>query len=375
MSVAFTGGPGLTRVQVRSWLHMITEQWYRAIDVPSHPDRWVARLPYRVLKEDIEGRWEAYREAFRPLDELTSTVEAVAVLHAVRSSGNGPTWSAFAGSLRRGSSRLAPTRAGRLRPHPFEDNPWTVLSRAWVGDRVETPAEANLALALILAGEAGGARNRWLEGVAEVARLDPRTQAKWRLYETLVDVLAPGRQSSGAKVKALFDLLRRDFPASFRLRAQALNLLEAMTQVRERAGGERTDVEPPRWLRAAVARLRVESRSLLKDFQRRTGEPCSGRAKLGTFAWEGLSQDVYSVGLLSRARGEEGVLDPELTAAVACIHRNRGLADQVGRELAHRHAHYRFLGYLRKKAGTGTAKDELVRFRKELAARVGVPSD
>lgn len=348
------GGP--VSIQPRSWIHMLTRQWYRGIDVPSESDKWVARLPYQPLKQDLERRWTAYRSAFPPLDSLSSIVEAMAVLRSVRR---------HAPAVWAGVERTAPLRV-RLdgAPEPLRHDalavrPWRQLARERLGSRIETPADANLALSLVLASEHVG-----FEGFTTVAARDPLTDAKLALARLLYarDPEQPGR-GLAEEGRRFFEMVSR-VPRSFRLRTLAVAALE--DKIEEDLSGDRDDPDD------ALAALLAEQRAALEgDFLHRAGAACAAGSN-DLVTWEDLSQDVYSVGLLRLVTRDDGLLPPSIAAAVACIHFHRGMAAQQGRQLAYRHAHYRFLKYLARHTDDAPTRRQIVRYQQSLAAAMNL---
>jgi hypothetical protein len=346
-AVAGTNGK-LVSIQPRSWIHMVSWQWYRDIDVPSEADRWVARLPYQPLKQDMERRWTAYRAAFTPLDSLSSIVEAMAMLRAIKRDAP----AAWAALEQAAAPRSEWIRRGNdeIEPHPLNREPWQRLTHAWIGERVDTPAEANLALGLAITGDLD---LRKVDGLEGVAARDPFTEAKlelaFLLFGSSVEHLA---QHSHQLFQALSQM-----PHSFRLRAKALFALEAKAKRVELPADEGDALEE------VVA---GEKDALVNDFVRRAESACASRSN-DLVTWESLSQDVYSVGLLNHLRRDDGRLPPRIAAAVACIHFRRGMAPQQGRELAYRHAHYRFLKYLAQQTDDRRTLSQILQYRRKLA--------
>lgn len=343
-------------IQPRSWIHMLTSQWYRGIDVPSESDKWVARLPYQPLKQDIERRWPTYRAAFHPLDSLSSIVEAMAVLRAIRRDAPA-VWATVERDVpRRGrpDDLVEPLGSNALAVPP-----WRQLARERLGSRIETPADANLALSLALSGD----DSVRFDGFAVVAARDPVTAAKLALARLLSarDPEQPGR--------GLIDESRRFFetvsriPGAFRLRAVAVVALEASA---DSLLGDRADLDD------GLAAVLVEQRAALATgFLQRAEAAC--RAGSNDLAlWEDLSQDVYSVGLLGLVARDGGRLPPRVAAAIACIHFHRGMAAQQGRQLAYRHAHYRFLKYLASHTDDVRTRRQVARYRQTLAAAMNL---
>lgn len=343
-----TGGR-IVSIQPRSWVHIRGWQWYREIDVPSEADAWVARLPYQPLKQDMEARWPAYRAALPPLGSLSSIVEAMAVLRAIKRDAPA-VWRALE---REELPRWLSVHAEIERPryHRLDSEPWRRLARAWIGDRVDTPAQANLLLGLLIAGDP----EVWsLEGLEAVAARDPRTEAKYQLA-----VLLGKRDERGfvEQGRRFFERLAQE-PHSFRLRAQALFAIEARAARRE--SSESVEL---------AAFLESQRAALVNDFLTRARAACASSATALT-TWEGLSQDVYSVGLLRHLR-REGALSQPIVEAVACIHFNRGMAVQPARQLAYRHAHYRFLGYLARHADP-QLRSRILEYRRKLASSMNL---
>ncbi|TMQ02383.1 MAG: hypothetical protein E6J91_52275 [Deltaproteobacteria bacterium] len=363
---AVPGSAGhVVSVQPRSWIHIITHQWYRGIDVPSEADKWVARLPYQPLKQDMETRWTAYRAAFRPLDSLSSIVEAMALLRAIKR--DAPSlWTALERqpvdrwSTIRGDTEL-------LDPHDMDRRAWLRLVYAWLGDRIETPAQANLALGLAAAGDR---TMLTIEGVDDIAARDPVIAAKLQLARLLFqrDRHASLRQLADGSHQLFAQL--EHVPQSFRLRATALSLIEAAAaSLRQDENPMDGDVEEQEV--ALENELGAQETALADDFLHRAEAACRSRSP-DLITWENLSQDVYSVGLLERFLGDTGRLSPRLADAVACIHIHRGLVSQQGRQLAYRHGHYRFLKYLAELTDDAATRKQILQYRRTLATAMNL---
>jgi len=355
----------LVSIQPRSWVHMITYQWYRGIDVPSEADRWVARLPYLPLKQDMEAHWTAYRSAFQPLDALSSIVEAMALLRAIKNDAP----SVWAALEQQAPDRRPVIDAGLELPelHAMDPRPWRQLSYAWLGDRVETIAQANLAIGLATAGDPV---MLGIEGLDAVAARDPITAAKLQLVRVLFS------RSYHRNMRRLMEGSHRVFmtlaevPGAFRLRATALSLIEARaSKLRSQRDLVEDDIESQDT--ALTAELRNQETALTGDFVHRAESACAANSPdLAT--WEDLAQDVYSVGLLERFLRDRARLSPRLAAAVACIHVHRGLAPQQGRQLAYRHGHYRFLKYLAEVTDDAQTRKQILQYRRALASTMNL---
>jgi len=346
-------------LQSQSWVTMITDQWYREIDVPSEADEWVATLPYLPLRRDMERRWSTYRAAFPPLYALSSVVEAMALLRAIKRDAPA-VWTAIA----RGAPTVGSIARERIRPlipHGMDSQPWRRLTQAWIGDRVDTPAQANLALGLAVGprvasfGLPGDPSMLAIQGLEDVAARDPLTGAKLELARILVNPDDPmDPQEFTAQARRLFVTLSR-IPRSFRLRAVALSRLASQASQQDLVdNGEVLEL------------LGTEIDALQNEFLQRAESACAaGSSDLAL--WESLTQDVYSVSLLRWFRQHDGMLPARAVGAVACIHFHRGAAAQQGRQFAYRHAHYRFLKYLAMKTEDPRTRRQIAQYRKTLA--------
>jgi hypothetical protein len=171
------------------------------------------------------------------------------------------------------------------------------------------------------------------------------------------------------------NLLREGSPDSFRLRVQALGLLErklsACGKPSPAGPGPTTDSgSDGTAINAASVNLYLseESDRLLQDFLAIARPRCAATpgAPDDLGPWEDLTQDVYSVGLLPRARGSD--LFEQVLDAVACVHHRRALAPQTGRELGYRHAHLRYLLLLKDSAQSKALRDRIDGYATEIAA-------
>jgi hypothetical protein len=359
---AVTGNHGVpVGVQPRSWIHMLTEQWYRGTDVPSEWDKWAARLPYQPLKNDMERRWSTYRSAFRPLDSLSSIVEAMALLRAVKRDAPS-VWLAIQHTAPKASTPIYDA-VGPLDHHGLERESWHQLTHAWLEGQIETPAQANLALALAVSSDPDlGAA----EGVEAVAARDQLTGAKLQLARLLFNTDPQGVADDSQR---LFDSLSQ-IPGGFRLRAFAVAELKTLARSL-RADSDDADEDVVHALDAEDLILRDQEDALKSDFLGRAEAACASSSG-DLVTWENLSRDVYSVGLLRRFMDYRGWLPPRVAAAVACIHFRRGMAVQQGRQLAYRHAHYRFLKYLAKHTGDAGTRDLILRYQRALAGAMNL---
>lgn len=363
------------RLSIGSWIHPQTELWYRSTDAPSPRDQVVARIPYRDLKQDIEQRWDEYRRAFPSLDKLSSTVEALTLLQAIRIQ-RPELWQELRAKVPVKGELLPEQADPMLRHAPLDARLWQQTSMAWVGERIETSAEANLALNLVAYDETASVPlTRWIPEIAAIGQRDRRIQAKLELLE-IYQMPTPILCGRLERVLSLMTLLREGSPDSFRLRTRALGLLE--TKLREcgtkdalaqpgQSAESRSQDESSDLAASLRAYWSQESEQLLMEFLAIARPRCvatpSAPDDLGP--WEDLTQDVYSVGLLFRARNSE--LYEQVLEAVACIHHRRGLAPQTGRELGYRHAHLRYLLQLMRNTQTADLRNRMERYVREIA--------
>lgn len=330
------------RAVVSPWLHTITALWYRFQDVPDEMDRWVGRLPYRPLMHDLIDRWPAYREAFPVFDEFSAVVEALALLRAARLHGR-PV--ALVGRV---TVDGAPMRRSPLMlPPDMPQRQWRERSLAWIDERVDTLAEADLALQWLWTCKRGGSlcerrvdphERAWLEGVEHVAERDDGLQSRLELWKIL-DELTKGKVPTPAQLSAL---LGSEAPSDrFRLYSYAVTLITVVASelsLEERPSSLWDDI-----YRRLADRLRTAC-----------AEAAAGAGDIDT--WEARVRDLYSTGLLRDALSHPDQATRSTVARhAACVHRGRAGARQIGWELGIRHAHYRFLGYL---AGTDRLMDE-----------------
>lgn len=395
-------GAQVVGVSVQPWLYAATRQWYRGIDSPSTWDHWAALLPYQPLLSDLRNNFDLYRAAFAPVDELSSLLETVAILYAVRTRSPA-VWKAFRSALGPESADPAKTRLVRRgpenlsMPQTFDRESWRQWSVAWIGPQVETTAEANLALSLLMDAKLPDDRvQRWIAGVEQAVERDPSLQGKVALVSLLFKKNM-GDTEFANELQDLFVLLRRESPTSLRLRAQAIRRLgmrllwerpaipKPPTQpaaapsntADEEADDAGEDVDPDSdqetrpWQRSETV-LENEQDRVISDFVSYALPRCldtrEGRDQ--PLVWESLLDDIYSVDLLNLAPGHPRQSD--LIRAAVCAHFRRGTSIQVGRELAYQHAHFRFLGYLRAYAQTPELRKQIADYRRTLAELMGL---
>lgn len=342
-----TGGK-LVDLRPRSWVSMITRQWYRLTDVPSASDEWVASLPYQPLRQDLEQHWPEYRTAFSPMASLSSIVEAMAMLRGIKR--DAPTvWRYLEGNAPV-HQHVIEDQIKWLSFHKMDTQPWSELSYTWIGQIIETPAEANLAIGLALTFDPNLLTT---DGLQEVARRDRTTAAKLEIARMLLDSNTLSDSTIFTdRSKRLFHVVSQA-PQGFRLGVMALLW---MSKIARATMPQNRD----------IAQLIDErARALQDDFVRRAESACaSGSTDL--VSWESLIQDVYSVGLL-RQLAQNDILPQRIVTSVACAHFHRGMALQRGAELAYRHAHYRFLRYLSRYANNSRTQEQISQYRKGLA--------
>ena len=283
------------------------------------------------------------------MDELSSIVEALAILSTVYKQ-NEDLWSRFrddvfsaSEAVEMWSVRVA--EAPQLESHSFAAEPWLRVAELTIGDQVETSAEAELALSLMRLGVGPEDMADWMAGIEQVAGKNARVQAKLDLLLALAS-----RSSSQALgfAEDFFDRAR-EMNDGFRLRVTgALHL------------GPRAAVSAE-----FATLLAAERASLLEDFLVKVRAATQGD-DFDLLTWEDLSQDVYSTGLLPLFEEANGQLPERLLAALAEIHYRRGLAKQVGLELAYGHANFRYLGFWAGREEIGSQLRELFR-RKQTA--------
>jgi hypothetical protein len=386
-----TSAEGLpVRLEIESHGWMTTRRWYRGIDVPSEEDRAAAALPYLAIREDIETHWDEYRQTFPTLNELSSTIEAYAILDAVYRD-NPQVWDRFIDRMTQGveeaeAPRLAFDSGSYIReldfpPVPSRDD-WVKLCIEHLGERIETTAEAELALALLAAPLVDNVRpgpgvrppawrsllrdreETWRREVARLAEKDRWLNVRFQLVEALrADPQEPGALEAAHR----FFESAKGLPDGFRLRVQGLHLLRrheeairgSLVQLERYSD---VALESPwaslkQWTRQgmtrtqeALASLDKERNVILADFRREVADHLARVVEddPDLFVWEQLSQNIYSVGLMGLAEEEygRGDIPADLIRLVAEVHYHRARAAQPGMELANRHAHYRFLQYL-----------------------------
>ena len=363
LQVSVGSGALLANTRVDSWLHQLTTRWYRDVDVPSEWDRWAARLPYAPLKRSIESDWPAYRAAFPAMDELTSIAEAISLLRVSHRTAP-DSWRALVQTLASepsdyefGRTVLAPL----LYAERLDRRPWQVFGARSLLQGVHSPSDANRALDWLMSvrgfdeygdeapatgGETPTPEVVWGQ-VKAVAPSDPRIRAKVALAQYIRTPVGGRKELLPTTLAALHG----DYPNSFRLRATALNLIgRSMSEEQELA----------------------ETGALIDAFENQVEARCDSPANSEDIIWwESRSQDVYSTNLISRTR-DFGRFDDRFVAALACVHFRRGAAHQVGRELAFRHAHFRFLGYLRGATRSAALQARIGRYQQNLAHMMGL---
>jgi hypothetical protein len=374
------------RLEVEPLLTVLTHAWYRPIVVPSEWDRAVALLPYATLHRDMQEHWADYRKAFRPMEEVSSVAEAFAVLRAVNRQ-NPQVWAVFHDRLTQGLTdrefkqnglpRFYASRGLELVPPLWSLDRWNDAMVASVGDRIDTTAKADMALALLVERPflvKAENQNRWQDQLKARAKEDARLEAKLALYEALR--ADPGTDDLVTSAARFFELTkaRREL---FRLRVQGLKRLDNyLDTIDSKIGDLKQDYSWPslqKWADAANARvikfddLIVDERKAVVSAFRSQVAAAVARsgAKPDLALWEELSQNVYSVDLHSLLGGNS--LDADTIRLLARIHYHRGMSPQVGKEFDYMHANFRYLGYLAARAPNQQLAKEVRLYQAELA--------
>lgn len=370
------------RLEVRSHAYVQTQLWYRKIQTMHEPERARAGLPHRQLKRDVEQRWDAYRRAFPPLDEVSSIIEALAVLQALRRQ-RPELWSTFCRQVVGPSEELwtddiQPSRVFRGGDADYRDENVAAVDRAvwdelvWdalVADTAATPEKLDLAIALAMADDP--ARQDLQPLLAAAAHSTPPVRARWELAQATwaLDGATPDIAAARRHADAFFTLVAD--AGDWRLHADGLGIL----------AGQASYVsvldDPPRRLRSFQRLLRREQARARTSFVSRARRACALSPEAAAAAvetWEQLSRDALATGLFSLL-SEGGPPDSELAGLRACIHHRRGLATHVGKDVFFRHAHFRFLKYLAEQLPFEPALAATIHdYRSDLAIRLGLHS-
>jgi hypothetical protein len=301
----------------------------------------------------------AFRHVLFPETRADRVAEAFAVLRAVNRQ-NQAVWARFRDRLTQGLdldeykkvglSEVRTELSPSLSPGSWDTGRWTDLCRATLGESVDTTAKAELALALLVTNTAAvGDRDRWREQVRTRAKADPRLAAKLALADTLT--ADPGTDALADAAGRFFELARAgDFRlwanGTARLADHRIALDARLTALR------RSDPWPSLqgWVTGATARVRELDR-MVRDEQDevaaafktrvKAAAACRNWAPPDVAVWEELSQNYLSTNIRQQLSS-----DPDAAGLLAEVYYARGLAPQVGRELAYRHANFRLLGYL-----------------------------
>ena len=360
--------------------------WHREVDVPSLWDHRVLDQPYIPLRKDIDNRWEEYRKAFTPLDELSSIVETYAILKAILEK-NPTLWNDFIRlnqkKIERFSSYLYDSYYHTLSPtlssRSFVSEPsWSDQSYNNLGNNIRTTAEGDLALNWLWEYRNDDLwaydpviptdkKEQWLVALEKLAEDSPRIKAKLLLYksEAIED-----EENGLVHMKEFFKFTRRHSEL-FRLRVMGYNLFYNRYSY---------DYDYDDYNEELGKFFSNQRRLILNDFIEEVKQYRSNEGykdpNTRLFFWENLSQNVYSTALLEIAEDEYGYYSgyaPDFAEQLAFVHYQRGKEPQIGFELAYRHAHFRFLKYLLENSEQNDHLSQKVNsYRLELADLMGI---
>ncbi len=370
------------RLDVKSHRYVVVQSWNRRIESLSEADRTAAELPYEPLKQHVESRWEDYRGAFPPFEEVSAIAEALAILYHAYT-GHTALWEGFVETLFDRRSYLKPqtvsaSRSPMLRYEPTAESrtgidpgrAWTEIGRQTLSKGLRSTAHAELAMAWYAENRLDGAEpivlqiEEWVE--EHVAQLPTwylaQAVGSTDLDDALVDLF-----------EGFFEVIReQDF---VRGRLDGLRLFEELVAQVGFSWDDTAQNEVPVAERL-WGRIAEEREWALRDFSQQAEAFCRATEYDGTdldlTLWERLTRDVYLTQLMDLA-SSEGELDPEIARLVACIHHRRALAPHVGRDVFYRHAHFRFLGYLAERRPDDHELAELVHgYQADIAERLGM---
>lgn len=348
------------QLSVRSHRWLRPTVWTRSVSVPNQWEHWAMDLPFRYLKEDIEGRWNTYRGNFKMMDELSTVVEAYAILKNLISQR--PTlWNDFIVNLSDGltnSIRLPSVRSSNydyLRSDFWSSSPsWRELSLQSIGRKIDNITQAHLALAILWRKSNYGSDmllDNWIPQLELFAEKNIAIKGKLLLLEI---ILAEDDSIAEGLVGTFFKFCQEN-PSLFRIRVMGYKYLKESRYSYDFSQERKSILND--WI-TLVDDLSLENDKMKRDF----------------LYWEELSQNVYSVGLLDLVTEEYGYLYPlRFATKLATVHYMRGKAFQKGEELAYRHAHFRYLKYLAENSEWEYEFSEKIQqYRGELAQQLGM---
>jgi len=334
------------KIEVESFRTLRSVKWYRPTDVFTPQDREIFSLPYLPLKKDIENRWNEYRALFPPLDELSNIVEAYAILNVVQRTDI-KKWQKFI------KQNIKENDKDKAIPYvEFSDTPGlSTYDQSWDIDYSWlTRCEQII----------------WDSQLDEIAIYNNEISAKLQLLKLNNELY----NDEGTELKKLVDTffkLTKKSKELFQIRLRGIRYLKEQFTYQ--------DIDSV-WFED---RYNQELKLFLNDFIELVNKECEKDAsaessEIDINKWENLSQYIYSTGLLEMVDDHYGYrLASDFSAAVACIHFNRGRVFQKGRKIAYRHAHFRFLKYLLENSWEEELLTELIQgYRIQLARIMGI---
>lgn len=358
--------------------------WYRAsgVSVPNEQDHLALSLPYHALDQHMESNFDDYRKAFPPLDELASIVEAYAVLGKI-ATNNPQLWNKLilgrykSIDVNENSQPISTSSNPDLGSMRFYSKPtWVNLSTQWIGERIETSAEADLALSLLWNESAyswSDSNPLWMTGIRQIANNDTDIRCKLILFNAKTN-----KEDLGKNIAIFFNYAGRGMK-NFRLRVMGYKLFEKQVDrlyykddEKEENGtngvaGQKTETNYKKL-------LAIEKQNILNDFIAEVDKlKKTTKDNTNLVVWEDLSQSVYSVGLLDLFDSEYEEIDAQFSKRLAYVHYRRGIIDQKGLTLAYRHAHFRFLKYLYDLSEYDEElENDISKYKTELAQKMGL---
>jgi len=365
------------RVVIRARRWFMGYRWDQEVVVLNESEQPIVDWLYVQLGNDIENRWGEYQRVFRPLGELSSIIEALAILRTLRDANphlylqlkrkianrHGPSWNGpMVNSAQQKSAIMA-------------NDDWRKRLLAQVGMYVQTESDANIVLSLEMyrweyenvvhqADDKIDYPITWEAGLDRFARKGGNLTATKILF---VRALWAKPSESLRLFVDFFNAVRSQVPGSFGLWLQSLNWLrEYCNRVYPNLSGEHQKL------------LEQEQEEVLLAVNERIGqiikeaanEPAVARKFLG-IAFGTRLFDLATVKWSSH--DSDGKLDsPKLARHVedmAQIHLlSVGDMDVRKSDRTLLLAHHRYLGYLADKVPGAASKIEIV--RKEILRRL-----
>lgn len=347
-------------LEIQSLRSYHIQQWRMSQDFTSTTTHFAMDLPFRSLRKSLETNWNRYRISFKPMDQLSSIVEAYAILKTWRKQAP-QKWETFKTQFQSRSSaysrEVAISSYPPLFPAPLESQIWTQSSFAAIGKHLETTLEAQNALDFIFFSPSSNRRlARWEQEIVKLEKTKPVLTAQ----KMLLFALETEENSDTAMIKArAFFSFSRTNPNWFQLRCQGLRLLQTK--------------DTAQVFREFYATMATE---LFDDFFQRVPSSLPDsltRECIEYYDYLSLLMNTSGLIPLIMDHQKSELMPLEMARKIADIHYVCAKGQIKDSQGLVKHLHFRFLKYLRDQTTPDQAfHDDIFKYRTDIAQSIGL---